>query len=174
MAASRHFPIPPHRSSHRSHEPNICSPRRRLLLWSTPTTETGKYSHFMPPSRHCNAIHVCKHCAAIPITAGRTSWLHRYRDFKHKLTCGQYSTFIPRVEKHKRRRRSYEEIVRNYKCGWSGCEKGYGTLNHLNKHVARQEHGQKRTPEGMFDFIITSSYHLRNISNFLTSSASLG
>jgi hypothetical protein len=35
-----------------------------------------------------------------------------------------------------------------YKCGWNGCEKAYGTLNHLNAHVTMQSHGQKRTPEG--------------------------
>ena len=37
-----------------------------------------------------------------------------------------------------------------YKCGHQGCEKAYGTLNHLNAHVTMQSHGQKRTPEGMF------------------------
>jgi hypothetical protein len=37
-----------------------------------------------------------------------------------------------------------------YKCGWNGCEKAYGTLNHLNAHVTMQSHGQKRTPEGEF------------------------
>lgn len=36
-----------------------------------------------------------------------------------------------------------------YKCGWNGCEKAYGTLNHLNAHVTMQSHGSKRTPEGM-------------------------
>lgn len=35
-----------------------------------------------------------------------------------------------------------------YKCGWQGCEKAYGTLNHLNAHVTMQSHGSKRTPEG--------------------------
>ena len=40
-----------------------------------------------------------------------------------------------------------------YKCGWNGCEKAYGTLNHLNAHVTMQSHGQKRTPEGMFYLI---------------------
>lgn len=35
-----------------------------------------------------------------------------------------------------------------YKCGWQGCEKAYGTLNHLNAHVTMQTHGTKRTPEG--------------------------
>jgi hypothetical protein len=37
-----------------------------------------------------------------------------------------------------------------YKCGWNGCEKAYGTLNHLNAHVTMQSHGAKRTPEGRF------------------------
>lgn len=37
-----------------------------------------------------------------------------------------------------------------YKCGWNGCEKAYGTLNHLNAHVTMQSHGAKRTPEGMY------------------------
>lgn len=37
-----------------------------------------------------------------------------------------------------------------YKCGWNGCEKAYGTLNHLNAHVTMQSHGAKRTPEGMW------------------------
>jgi ARID/BRIGHT DNA binding domain len=46
-------------------------------------------------------------------------------------------------------RRKYEEIERMYKCGWRGCEKTYGTLNHLNAHVTMQSHGQKRTPGGM-------------------------
>jgi len=39
-----------------------------------------------------------------------------------------------------------------YKCGWNGCEKAYGTLNHLNAHVTMQSHGAKRTPEGMLFF----------------------
>jgi hypothetical protein len=48
----------------------------------------------------------------------------------------------------KRPRRRYDEIERLYKCGWSGCEKSYGTLNHLNAHVAMQKHGEKRLPTG--------------------------
>lgn len=43
-----------------------------------------------------------------------------------------------------------------YKCGWNGCEKAYGTLNHLNAHVTMQSHGQKRTPEGKLVNIIVS------------------
>ncbi|TVY49896.1 C2H2 finger domain transcription factor [Lachnellula occidentalis] len=65
---------------------------------------------------------------------------------------GQVYSFvpIPGAQQHKRPRRRYEEIERMYKCGWNGCEKAYGTLNHLNAHVTMQSHGQKRTPE---DFI---------------------
>ncbi|KIW35890.1 uncharacterized protein PV06_11793 [Exophiala oligosperma] len=48
---------------------------------------------------------------------------------------------------HKRPRQGYEEIDRLYKCGWNGCEKTYGTLNHLNAHVNTQSHGTKITPE---------------------------
>lgn len=55
---------------------------------------------------------------------------------------------IPGAQQHKRPRRRYEEIERMYKCGWNGCEKAYGTLNHLNAHVTMQSHGAKRTPEG--------------------------
>lgn len=54
---------------------------------------------------------------------------------------------IPGAQQNKRPRRRYEEIERMYKCGWNGCEKAYGTLNHLNAHVTMQGHGSKRTPE---------------------------
>ena len=66
---------------------------------------------------------------------------------------------IPGAQQHKRPRRRYEEIERMYKCGWNGCEKAYGTLNHLNAHVTMQSHGQKRTPEGMFVFANLSQSH---------------
>jgi hypothetical protein len=46
----------------------------------------------------------------------------------------------------KRPRRRYDEIERLYPCAWAGCQKSYGTLNHLNAHVAMQKHGAKRSP----------------------------
>lgn len=62
---------------------------------------------------------------------------------------------IPGAQQHKRPRRRYEEIERMYKCGWNGCEKAYGTLNHLNAHVTMQSHGAKRTPEGtLFSHVV--------------------
>lgn len=67
------------------------------------------------------------------------------------LPCNhsQDYTFAPilRAQQNKRPRRRYEEIERMYKCGWNGCEKAYGALNHLSAHVAIQLHGTKRTPE---------------------------
>jgi hypothetical protein len=50
---------------------------------------------------------------------------------------------------HKKRpRRTFDQIERLYNCGWNGCDKSYGTLNHLNAHVATQKHGIKRLPSG--------------------------
>ncbi|CAO1637504.1 unnamed protein product [Sympodiomycopsis kandeliae] len=50
-------------------------------------------------------------------------------------------------ERKKRPRRKFGEIDRMYKCGYKGCEKAYGTLNHLNAHVALQSHGVKRNAD---------------------------
>lgn len=75
---------------------------------------------------------------------------------------------IPGAQQHKRPRRRYEEIERMYKCGWHGCEKAYGTLNHLNAHVTMQSHGQKRTPEGkaeVFFFCRVFMFALRKLAN---------
>ncbi|EPQ28559.1 uncharacterized protein PFL1_03863 [Pseudozyma flocculosa PF-1] len=51
----------------------------------------------------------------------------------------------------KRPRRRYDEIERLYPCKWPGCTKSYGTLNHLNAHVAMQKHGPKRSPSEFKD-----------------------
>ncbi|KAF8862011.1 hypothetical protein BDZ45DRAFT_575029, partial [Acephala macrosclerotiorum] len=66
---------------------------------------------------------------------------------RHPLSQVYSFVPIPGAQQHKRPRRRYEEIERMYKCGWNGCEKAYGTLNHLNAHVTMQSHGSKRTPE---------------------------
>lgn len=78
----------------------------------------------------------------------------------HPLSTVYSFVPIPGAQQHKRPRRRYEEIERMYKCGWQGCEKAYGTLNHLNAHVTMQSHGQKRTPEGMFFFSCLSFRYL--------------
>lgn len=57
--------------------------------------------------------------------------------------------FIPIPSQPKKRpRRRFEEIERLYNCNYPGCNKAYGTLNHLNAHVSMQKHGPKRLPAG--------------------------
>lgn len=58
-----------------------------------------------------------------------------------------------------------------YKCGWNGCEKAYGTLNHLNAHVTMQSHGQKRTPEGKSAPSSNQRHQLQRVTVVLTPNA---
>ena len=50
----------------------------------------------------------------------------------------------------RRPRRKAGEIERIFKCGWGGCEKAYGTVNHLNNHLNVNQYGPKCTPAGRF------------------------
>lgn len=81
---------------------------------------------------------------------------HPDQTTQHPLSQVYSFVPIPGAQQHKRPRRRYEEIERMYKCGWNGCEKAYGTLNHLNAHVTMQSHGIKRTPEGKKLFFFCS------------------
>ncbi|GBF65734.1 C2H2 finger domain transcription factor [Trichophyton mentagrophytes] len=89
-----------------------------------------------------------------PQMYARPDWPHQYGAHQPGMP-GPYSSPasvfsfvpIPGSQQHKRPRRRYEEIERMYKCGWNGCEKAYGTLNHLNAHVTMQSHGAKRSPD---------------------------
>lgn len=87
-----------------------------------------------------------------PLTPGHPVYAQNPQSAPPPQRPNQVYSFvpIPGAQQHKRPRRRYEEIERMYKCGWNGCEKAYGTLNHLNAHVTMQSHGQKRTPEGKF------------------------
>ncbi|CAH0018205.1 unnamed protein product [Clonostachys rhizophaga] len=86
---------------------------------------------------------------AQPLTPGHPVYAHGGPSAPPQARPSQVYSFvpIPGAQQHKRPRRRYEEIERMYKCGWNGCEKAYGTLNHLNAHVTMQSHGPKRTPE---------------------------
>ncbi|KAF2673170.1 hypothetical protein BT63DRAFT_451202 [Microthyrium microscopicum] len=94
-----------------------------------------------PPIPHYGQPH-----SSGPPSAGLVSPVHRPPG-AHPLSTVYSFVPIPGAQQHKRPRRRYEEIERMYKCGWQGCEKAYGTLNHLNAHVTMQSHGAKRTPE---------------------------
>ncbi|WRT69128.1 uncharacterized protein IL334_006112 [Kwoniella shivajii] len=73
----------------------------------------------------------------------RSSYIAKPGDMSQsELTFAQLGGPAPK----KRPRRRFDEIERLYACRWNGCEKSYGTLNHLNAHVAMQKHGEKRLP----------------------------
>ncbi|KAF2196246.1 hypothetical protein GQ43DRAFT_268391 [Delitschia confertaspora ATCC 74209] len=104
-----------------------------------PEWASGQY-----PQHHMGYAH--------PVTSGApapamVSPVQRPPPGGHPLSTVYSFVPIPGAQQHKRPRRRYEEIERMYKCGWNGCEKAYGTLNHLNAHVTMQSHGNKRTPE---------------------------
>ncbi|KAF2006958.1 hypothetical protein P154DRAFT_541788 [Amniculicola lignicola CBS 123094] len=142
-----------------------------IAATTSPTyPQHGQYSPYTP---HHDMAHYQGH-PTTPMYAGRPEWAGQYPQhgmaYGHPASSGPpapamvspvqrppngghplstvYSFVpIPGAQQHKRPRRRYEEIERMYKCGWNGCEKAYGTLNHLNAHVTMQSHGPKRTPE---------------------------
>lgn len=103
-----------------------------------------------------------------PVRNNRNPNRKRISDQQTQHPLSQVYSFvpIPGAQQHKRPRRRYEEIERMYKCGWHGCEKAYGTLNHLNAHVTMQSHGIKRTPEGLLRtsfFAVLPPIHLISV-----------
>ncbi|KAI0014050.1 hypothetical protein F4779DRAFT_203802 [Xylariaceae sp. FL0662B] len=141
-------------------DPSIAAP--------SPTYAHSQYSPYAPPPQDMS--HSYPQGAGGLYSQPRPDWAnyghpagqmpHPHQVFPHTATTAapgrppqygaqQVYSFvpIPGAQQHKRPRRRYEEIERMYKCGWNGCEKAYGTLNHLNAHVTMQSHGQKRTPE---------------------------
>lgn len=118
--------------------------------------EWGQYHPSVPQTYTSPTASVSNQSSPTTATPRMSDKSRRKRlsqDQQHPLAHQQqvYSFVpIPGAQQHKRPRRRYEEIERMYKCGWNGCEKAYGTLNHLNAHVTMQSHGVKRTPEGKF------------------------
>ena len=49
--------------------------------------------------------------------------------------------------KFTRKRRKFHEVFRKFVCGYNGCKKAYGYLNHLNFHIEKVGHGEKRLRE---------------------------
>ncbi|PTU19335.1 hypothetical protein P175DRAFT_0510603 [Aspergillus ochraceoroseus IBT 24754] len=162
----------PH-NDHRNHHSNVKSdpdvPIDPSIAASSPTYPPP-YSPYQPQG-HDMAQYQGHPPPPPPQMYARPEWSHGYGQHQHGLPGpyntpattvgpaspaatagprpGQVYSFvpIPGAQQHKRPRRRYEEIERMYKCGWNGCEKAYGTLNHLNAHVTMQSHGAKRTPE---------------------------
>jgi hypothetical protein len=67
-------------------------------------------------------------------------------DARYSIDGSQDPASGPSAKKRPRRR--FDQIERLYSCRFEGCDKAYGTLNHLNAHVSMQKHGIKRKPEG--------------------------
>lgn len=104
------------------------------------------YGHSPSPTTMAGAPNMV--ATARPVSAQKSN-RKRSGDTPSNHPLSQVYSFvpIPGATQNKRPRRRYEEIERMYKCGWNGCEKAYGTLNHLNAHVTMQGHGAKRTPD---------------------------
>ncbi|KAL4931333.1 putative C2H2 transcription factor (Con7) [Aspergillus undulatus] len=162
-----------HQNGHRNHSTNVKSdadvPIDPSIAANSPTYPPP-YSPYQPQGHEMAAQYQGHPPPPPPQMYARPDW-HGYPQHQHGLPGpysspattvgpaspaatagprpGQVYSFvpIPGAQQHKRPRRRYEEIERMYKCGWNGCEKAYGTLNHLNAHVTMQSHGAKRTPE---------------------------
>ncbi|KAL4797105.1 hypothetical protein BDV19DRAFT_397930 [Aspergillus venezuelensis] len=164
-----------HHNGHRNHSTNVKSdadvPIDPSIAANSPTYPPP-YSPYQPQGHEMTAQYQGHAPPPHPQMYARPDWApHGYPQQHHGLPGpysspattvgpaspaatagprpGQVYSFvpIPGAQQHKRPRRRYEEIERMYKCGWNGCEKAYGTLNHLNAHVTMQSHGTKRTPE---------------------------
>ncbi|KAI1777679.1 hypothetical protein F4818DRAFT_321544 [Hypoxylon cercidicola] len=122
-------------------DPSIAQP--------SPTYATAQYSPYAAPPTQ-DMSHNYPQSGSL-YAQPRPDWGNYGHPPPPPSNMGQHPVYsfvpIPGAQQHKRPRRRYEEIERMYKCGWNGCEKAYGTLNHLNAHVTMQSHGQKRTPE---------------------------
>ena len=129
LASPNGVPYPPSPGDQYGPSP----PNTATSTSSAPQLGSMNYSHFGPPSQVSN--------------------LHRGTQTNTNLAGDAnnrtYSfVALPGNTVKKRPRRKYDEIERLYYCVWPGCNKGYGTLNHLNAHILMQKHGLKRTPAG--------------------------
>ncbi|KHC42270.1 hypothetical protein W5O_03245 [Candida albicans Ca6] len=56
------------------------------------------------------------------------------------------SNSFPAEQKRGRRfRRRFNQIERKYPCSFPGCQKSYGSLNHLNTHIVTKKHGHRKS-----------------------------
>ncbi|EJU03638.1 hypothetical protein DACRYDRAFT_99224 [Dacryopinax primogenitus] len=103
------------------------------------STPSGDSANDPSPSPHSSG-------SDSPIYSGSSSGLSRHRS-PSRAHDPNVSFLPPVAHIRKRPRRKADEIERIYICGFDGCQKSYGTLNHLNAHVRNASHGEKRRPE---------------------------
>jgi hypothetical protein len=133
----------------------------RFRISSTSTSPAAE----RPPSRSVQAHQQYPYSQSRPVSSSRpstsTTTTTSTQSYPHSSSGYPPSSFpfIPAAPPRttpetsegepRRKRRKYEEIERRYLCGFNGCPKAYGTLNHLNDHVSLQGHGPKRRSNGM-------------------------
>lgn len=108
----------------------------------------GSHGQYPPYSR----THSRNVSSSRPSTSATTTTTQSYPPSSFPFIPAQPPRVTPETAEGepRRKRRKYEEIERRYLCGWNGCQKAYGTLNHLNDHVSLQGHGPKRRSSGEF------------------------
>lgn len=137
--------IPPQQQQQRYYEP-VQSGSPDDGAYSRPRTGESRPRSTQPPlpltSSHAESAH--------PSKLYEQSERHEdgaYQDPEvDELETKAYSFVTTAGQAPKRPRRRYEEIERLYTCDYHGCQKAYGTLNHLNSHKTMQRHGPKSTP----------------------------
>lgn len=81
----------------------------------------------------------------------KTSSASLFTNFKDNLASDSKRSANFAVEVStavKRPEHRQAEPERRFECGWPGCNKVYGFLNHLNSHIVRSKHGEKKHPNG--------------------------
>ncbi|PBP17585.1 hypothetical protein BUE80_DR011691 [Diplocarpon rosae] len=152
-ASAAHYAPPPEaRANHHNHSSS-----------ATPTSEYGIYPASARSSSFPGHVQRPYHPSSNGGAPGamysqpRPDWAG-YAGGQHPMHGGYpvYSFVpIPGAQQHKRPRRRYEEIERMYKCGWNGCEKAYGTLNHLNAHSTEASMGRPQRRDSLCNTTLT-------------------
>ncbi|KAH9443714.1 hypothetical protein Pst134EB_026111 [Puccinia striiformis f. sp. tritici] len=97
----------------------------------------------MVPDRPCSLQHIALRSTRLDQVSTAMALARSSHMDKNDCTTSISYPAPPR----KRARRRFDEVERLYDCNYPGCTKAYGTLNHLNAHIAMQKHGAKRLPQ---------------------------
>ena len=144
LSAGPFLYAPPPRATYYESSPQVNDP-----FGAGPSSRPTTAESSRPTSSH--------HARPLPLTApppssvyqSRSSRAEIHRDGSVPQQPGEskvYNFVASAGQTTKRPRRRYDEIERLYTCDYPGCQKAYGTLNHLNSHKTMQKHGPKSTP----------------------------
>lgn len=68
----------------------------------------------------------------------------------------------------KRQRKRFEDVERLYYCDFKNCNKGYGSLTHLNEHRVIQKHGARKKIEDFKHIKLIQKQNKREKKNLIT------